>query len=350
MRKPRNYNNKTLAIVLVIACAVVIVGVITTLLLIKRNDTSAINADNTTVTQKSTEKVFEKESVPTTETKDATQETTTVKANETTEQKGSETLSQDNYTKYQTGEEIPLNMQWKYADFSAIHSGNAVYYKATENAKGIAIAVNAGHGTSGGESQKTYCHPDKSPKVTGGSTAQGSVMATAVAGGMSFNDGTKESTAALNMARILRDKLLSFGYDVVMLRDGEDVQLDNVARTVIANNTAVCHISIHFDGDGLDYDKGVFYIGVPDGIKNLESVASVWQKSENLGMSIVDALSNGGYKSYNNGRMEIDLTQTSYSTIPSVDLELGNQCSDISSDNMLKMADRIVEGINNNIG
>ena len=26
--------------------------------------------------------------------------------------------------------------------------------------------------------------------------------------------------------------------------------------------------------------------------------------------------------------MKIDLTQTSYSTIPSVDIELGNQCSD----------------------
>ena len=32
---------------------------------------------------------------------------------------------------------------------------------------------------------------------------------------------------------------------MVMIREEEDVQLDNVARTVIANNTADIHISLH---------------------------------------------------------------------------------------------------------
>ena len=32
-----------------------------------------------------------------------------------------------------------------------------------------------------------------------------------------------------------------------MLRDGDDVQLDNVARTVICNNAADCHIALHWD-------------------------------------------------------------------------------------------------------
>ena len=54
----------------------------------------------------------------------------------------------------------------------------------------------------------------------------------------------------------MRDKLLAAGYDVLMVRDGSDVQLDNVARTVICNNVADCHISLHWDGDGLNYDKG----------------------------------------------------------------------------------------------
>ena len=49
----------------------------------------------------------------------------------------------------------------------------------------------------------------------------------------------------MQMAQILRDKLLASGYDVLMLRDGEDVQLDNVARTVICNNVADCHIALH---------------------------------------------------------------------------------------------------------
>lgn len=84
---------------------------------------------------------------------------------------------------------------------------------------------------------------------------------------MTFNDGATESSVTLRMAEILRDKLLAAGYDVLMVRDGSDVQLDNVARTVICNNVADCHISLHWDGDGLSYDKGCFYISVPDGIK-----------------------------------------------------------------------------------
>ena len=61
---------------------------------------------------------------------------------------------------------------------------------------------------------------------------------------MTFYDGTSESEVTFRMAQILRDRLLSQGYDVLMVRDGADVQLDNVARTVICNNVADCHISL----------------------------------------------------------------------------------------------------------
>ena len=45
------------------------------------------------------------------------------------------------------------------------------------------MCINAGHGTKGGESVKTLCHPDGSPKVTGGSTAAGATKAALVSGG-----------------------------------------------------------------------------------------------------------------------------------------------------------------------
>ncbi len=51
---------------------------------------------------------------------------------------------------------------------------------------------------------------------------------------MTFSDGTAESKVTLAMAKSTEDKLLSAGYDVLMIRDGEDVQLDNIARSVIA--------------------------------------------------------------------------------------------------------------------
>lgn len=155
----------------------------------------------------------------------------------------------------------------KYADHARITSGYAVMYKAKKNRKDIVIAVNAGHGTKGGSSVKTLCHPDGSAKVTGGTTAAGSVKAVAVSDGMAFRDGTAERDVTLRMARILKKKLLAEGYDVLMVRDGKDVQLDNVARTVICNNVADCHIALHWDSDGLSYDKGCFYASVPKQLK-----------------------------------------------------------------------------------
>lgn len=247
---------------------------------------------------------------------------------------------------YEDGQLISLDDTWQYADHSAIHSGAAVLYRAVDNRKDIIIGVNAGHGTSGGSSVKTLCHPDGSAKTTGGSTGAGATRAAAVSGGMTFQDGTPEKSVTLRMAQIFRDRLLAAGYDVLMLRDGDDVQLDNVARTVICNNVADCHIALHWDGDGLSYDKGCFYISVPDALKGMEPVASHWQQHDALGAALIAGLQNQGAAIYKNGQMSIDLTQTSYSTIPSVDMELGNACSDHSDEALSRLADGLTEGVN----
>lgn len=250
-------------------------------------------------------------------------------------------------------QQITLQPDWEYADHSKINSGAAVLYMAAEDSgrKNLIIGVNAGHGTAGGSKVKTLCHPDGSAKTTGGSTAAGATEATAVSGGMTFQDGTPESEVTLKMAQILRDKLLSAGFDVLMLRDGEDVQLDNVARTVICNNVADCHISLHWDsGDGKDYDKGCFYISVPEGLKNMEPVASHWQQHDALGADLVEGLRSRGAAIYGKGHMSIDLTQTSYSTIPSVDMELGNGYSDHSDATLDTLAEGLVQGIQTYFG
>lgn len=247
---------------------------------------------------------------------------------------------------YSDGENIAFNNEWQYADNAVMTSGSAVMYKSNANRKNIIIAVNAGHGTAGGTTVKTLCHPDGSAKTTGGTTAKGATMAVAVSSGMTFNDGVVESRVTLRMAEILRDALLQEGYDVLMLRDSDDVQLDNVARTVMANNIADCHIALHWDGDGLSYDKGCFYIAVPDAIKDMEPVASHWQDHNTLGDALIDGLSDNGAKINGRGSMQIDLTQTSYSTIPSVDIELGNACSDHSDSKLETLSDGLVQGIN----
>ena len=246
---------------------------------------------------------------------------------------------------YENLEHIYMNTTWEYADHSAISDGYAVLYKASGQRKNIVVGVNAGHGTAGGSAVRTLCHPDGSLKSTGGSTAAGAATATAVSGGMTFYDGTPESEVTLKMAEILRDKLLLEGYDVLMIRDSSDVQLDNVARTVICNNVADCHISLHWDGDGLSYDKGCFYIAVPDAIKNMSPVADHWQQHDSLGASLVDGLRGQGAKIHGSGSMAIDLTQTSYSTVPSVDMELGNASSDHSDETLEMLANGLVNGV-----
>lgn len=246
---------------------------------------------------------------------------------------------------YKNKEKIYLDKKWKYADHAKITSGYAVFYKAKKNRKGIIVGINAGHGTGNVGSTKTLCHPDGSPKVTGGTTRAGSTNAIAVSGGMTFRDGTKESTVTLKMAKILKKKLLAEGYDVLMIRNSKDVQLDNIARTVICNNVADCHIALHWDGDGLKYDKGCFYIGVPEKLKSMKPVKNHWEEHEALGKALIKGLEKEKVKINGKGRMAIDLTQTSYSTIPSVDIELGNQSSDHSDKTLETLADGLTRGV-----
>ena len=251
---------------------------------------------------------------------------------------------------YEDGGQITLDPSWTYADHSKINSGAAVLYKAAENRKEIVVGVNAGHGTSGGTKVKTLCHPDGSAKVTGGTTAAGATEAVAVSSGMTFNDGTPESSVTLRMAQILKEKLLAAGYDVLMIRESGDVQLDNIARTVIANNASDCHIALHWDST--TNNKGAFYMSVPnvESYRNMEPVKSHWQQHNALGESLVAGLKGAGVKIFSGGSMAMDLTQTSFSTVPSVDIELGDKASDHSAATLTTLADGLVAGVNQYFG
>lgn len=249
------------------------------------------------------------------------------------------------------GTAIALSSNYKYAEFSKINSGSAVLYRTTAaNKKNKVICVNAGHGTKGGGNAKTQCHPDGSAKVTGGTTGAGATSAVAVSSGMTFADGTAESKVTLAMAKVLKTKLLNAGYDVLMIRESDDVQLDNIARTVLANNNADCHIALHWDSTSSN--KGAFFMSVPSNAtyRAMEPVASHWQQHNQLGESLISGLKSAGVKIYSKGSMEMDLTQTSYSTIPSVDIELGDKASDHSGATLETLANGLLAGVNTFFG
>lgn len=244
-------------------------------------------------------------------------------------------------------ESVSLKDEMKYSEESKIYSDSAILYTNNNpNKNNITVCVNAGHGTSGGENVKTYCHPDHTAKIIGGSTAKGALQASAVSSGMDFDDDVHESEITLKEALLLKDLLLSNGYNVLMIRESDDIQLDNVARTVIANYYANCHISIHWDST--NSDKGAFYMATPksdEAYLAMEPVASNYKKSDLLGEALIKGLKNNNVKIFKNGYIEQDLTQTSYSTIPSVDIELGDKKSDISDENLIILATGLLEGI-----
>lgn len=197
---------------------------------------------------------------------------------------------------------------------------------------------------------KTLCHPDGTPKVTGGTTGAGATSAVAVSGGMTFSDGTAEAKVTLAMAKKLKEKLLTAGYDVLMIRESDDVQLDNIARTVIANNCADCHIALHWDSTSSN--KGAFYMSVPNvaSYRNMEPVKSNWEKHNALGESLVAGLKSAGVKIFSGGSMEMDLTQTSFSTVPSIDIELGDKASDHSDAALDVLAAGLLAGVDQYFG
>ena len=242
----------------------------------------------------------------------------------------------------------------EFAEFSALNTGYATYYKTTGTSNGITVCLNAGHGTPGGTKHKTKAHPDGTPKYVSGTNAAGDIYSYSISTGTDTAGGVSEASINLKVAVITCAELLNRGYDVVMIRDNDNKSpvLDNIARTVIANQTSDCHLALHFDGDGLSYDKGCFYMGVPDiaAYKAMYPVSENWKEHEALGKALVNGMVKNGVKKFSDGRIANDLTQTSYSTIPSVDIEYGNQSSNFTDSYLAKIAIGLADGVDEFFG
>lgn len=254
--------------------------------------------------------------------------------------------------KYLT-KKIYMDMDWKYATYSVINEGYTVlytvnpYYESIER-KNKVVAINAGHGTKGGQYVKTVAHPDFSPRVAGGTNKVGDTMSLAVSVGTTLQNGVTEAEVNLYIAIALRDRLIDDGYDVLMIREDDDCRLDNVARTVMANENADMHIAIHFDST--DYDKGVFII-IPysDGAyQNMEPLRSNIKNIFDFTDAMLKGFRDNEMKIWKNkGTLQGDLTQISYSTIPSIDLELGDRATVIDEYNIVNFVKCIEAGIDN---
>lgn len=234
---------------------------------------------------------------------------------------------------------ITLNPDWEFADLSVINSGHGILYKASENRKNITVALNAGHGTFT-NNENVFSHPDKSEK------SDGQKFSSAISKGNSLNNGFLEDDVNLKVIHLLKTKLLNKGYDVLMVRDYTNTSLDNVARTVISNNIADIHISVHFDYDNSS-NGGIYFCSIPEDLKKFVHVEKHFEKSNFLGECLLQGLEDQGYKIKGNGKLPRDLVQNAYSTIPTCTIELGNQNSNTSFDNLNSRANGLLKGIEN---
>ena len=243
-------------------------------------------------------------------------------------------------------EEVYLDEKFRFATYSQINTGFAKLYKNNSyNKKEGTICVNAGHGVKGGEKYpKTYAHPDFTKKLTSGTNGK-TEKSYAISSGMTFPTGEAEHEINLKVAMYLRDVLLANGYSVLMIREDSDSYLDNIARTVLANNYADCHVSIHFDST--ETGAGIFCITASrkEAYLKMDPVKDIYKKSDEFADMLITTFKKYNEKIRGKGIEYQDLTQISYSTIPTVDLELGDKKSDISDARLHTLSEELYDGI-----
>ena len=79
--------------------------------------------------------------------------------------------------------------------------------------------------------------------------------------------------------------------------------------------------------------------------KKMDPVSRMWQQHDRLGESLLNGLQEKDNKIRSPRVEEQDLTQTSYSTIPSVDIELGDKKPPHDDATNDKMAEGLAAGV-----
>jgi N-acetylmuramoyl-L-alanine amidase len=204
--------------------------------------------------------------------------------------------------------------------------------KETSSAKRI-IAIDAGHQSKGNYEEEPIGPGAKTTKPKVSSGTQGA-----------YTD-VPEYKLTLVIAKKVKEELISRGYEVVMIRETNDVNLSNAERAEIANESgADAFIRIHADGSVNSEVHGASTL-YPS--KKNPYVSELSADSYDLAKAIVDALCDSTGARNRGATAHDDMSGINWSAVPVTIIEMGYMTNE-KEDRLMQTEeyqDKIVQGI-----
>ncbi len=208
------------------------------------------------------------------------------------------------YEELSTQVQVPATERPKQEIVRSIAGNGAIFY---DNHSDITVCVDPGHQGAGNNG--------KEPNGPG-SEEMKTMVATGTTG---VATGIRESVMVLNASMKIRDELLAHGYNVLMVRESQDVDIPNSTRALMGNTANIC---IHIHGNGVN-DQSVSGL-----LCMVPSTPNPWvgplaPECARLAELIRDyACMTSGAKKMSN-LVTDKMTTLNWSTVPAVIIELG---------------------------